>query len=74
MCIQWNLLINKGHLGTQAAVPYWEVAPYWEVCGDFMHFYNVGRLCFKSNISPTTGVQNYLINMIASDEGSAVES
>ena len=25
--IQWN----KGHLGTQAAVPYSEVVPYWEV-------------------------------------------
>ena len=23
--------LNKGHLGTQAAVPYLEVAPYWEV-------------------------------------------
>ena len=22
----------KGHLGTQAAVPYSEVVPYWEVC------------------------------------------
>ena len=24
--------LNKGHLGTQAAVPYSEVVPYWEVC------------------------------------------
>ena len=23
--------LNKGHLGTQAAVPYSEVVPYWEV-------------------------------------------
>ena len=23
--------LNKGHLGTQAAVPYSEVIPYWEV-------------------------------------------
>ena len=23
--------VNKGHLGTQAAVPYSEVVPYWEV-------------------------------------------
>ena len=29
--IQWNLFLNKGHLGTQAAVPYSEVVPYWEV-------------------------------------------
>ena len=25
--------LNKGHLGTQAAVPYSEVVPYWEVWG-----------------------------------------
>ena len=24
--------LNKGHLGTQGAVPYSEVVPYWEVC------------------------------------------
>ena len=24
--------LNKGHLGTQAAVLYSEVVPYWEVC------------------------------------------
>ena len=23
--------LNKGHLGTKAAVPYSEVVPYWEV-------------------------------------------
>ena len=25
--------LNKGHLGTQAVVPYSEVVPYWEVHG-----------------------------------------
>ena len=33
--------LNKGHLGTQAAVPYSEVVPYWEVCI---------KLCFYSII------------------------
>ena len=33
--------LNKGHLGTQAAVPYSEVVPYWEVCI---------KLCFYSVI------------------------
>ena len=26
--------LNKGHLGTQATVPYLAVVPYWEVCGE----------------------------------------
>ena len=33
--------LNKGHLGTQAVVPYSEVVPYWEVCI---------KLCFYSII------------------------
>ena len=36
--------LNKGHLGTQAAVPYSEVVPYWEVQDKtmiFMHFYSI---------------------------------
>ena len=33
--------LNKGHVGTQAAVPYSEVVPYWEVCI---------KLCFYSII------------------------
>ena len=33
--------LNKGHLGTQGAVPYSEVVPYWEVCI---------QLCFYSII------------------------
>ena len=33
--------LNKGHLGTQAAVPYSEAVPYWEVCI---------KLCFYSII------------------------
>ena len=33
--------LNKGHLGTQGAVPYSEAVPYWEVCI---------QLCFYSII------------------------
>ena len=29
--IIYTVELNKGHLGTQAAVPYSEVVPYWEV-------------------------------------------
>ena len=45
--------LNKGHLGTQAAVPYSEVVPYWEVriklsfyelLQHFMNFYSISDI------------------------------
>ena len=46
--------LNKGHLGTQAAVPYSEVVPYWEVRDKTVHFYSINDVqntlwCIKLN-------------------------